>query len=267
MTNITITLHEPTGMSHEVEIPDDVPVVELVPEIITALGLQTHGPDGARLTYQMILKRSSRRVEEPQTLAAAGVVSGDHLMLAPNIKAGSDEEHPRIVRLKQEAVTLETLDDLGSRIRHLPLIETPGMPPERYVITYNVRSIIGINETDRMPIFGNKHIVDVLLHESYPSQAPQLRCRQPIWHPNIHDTTGDICIDITFWGAARTLLSLVLMIGEMLQHKNVHYDLKTPPYPFNEDAARWYSGYLYRMGWDEPQPTDDKPLIAPSPQT
>ena len=46
MSDIPVTLVLPSGGSRTAEVPDDVVVKDLIPELTTSLELPTTGPDG-----------------------------------------------------------------------------------------------------------------------------------------------------------------------------------------------------------------------------
>ena len=59
------------------EMTDDVPVAELLPELVSALELPTTGPDGRPMNYRMDSKALGRELQDSETLAAAGVPDDD----------------------------------------------------------------------------------------------------------------------------------------------------------------------------------------------
>jgi uncharacterized ubiquitin-like protein YukD len=85
-TNVTIVL--PSGGSRTAEVPNDVPVKELLPELTTSLELPTTGPDGRPVSYRLDSKALGRELKEEETLAAAGVPDGDRLMMTADVTAG-----------------------------------------------------------------------------------------------------------------------------------------------------------------------------------
>jgi hypothetical protein len=88
MTDKSVTLVLPSGGSRVAEVPEDVPVKELLPELTTSLSLPTTGPDGRPISYRIDSKALGRELQEDETLAAAGVPVDDHLMITADITAG-----------------------------------------------------------------------------------------------------------------------------------------------------------------------------------
>ncbi len=86
--DIPITVILPSGGSRTAEVPGDVPVKELIPELSTTLSLPTTGPDGRQMQYRLDSKALGRELQEDETLAAAGVPANDRLMLTADVTAG-----------------------------------------------------------------------------------------------------------------------------------------------------------------------------------
>jgi hypothetical protein len=51
--DISVTLVLPSGGSRTAEVPRDVPIKELIPELTTSLELPTTGPDGRPTSYRL----------------------------------------------------------------------------------------------------------------------------------------------------------------------------------------------------------------------
>ena len=88
MSEIDVALVLPSGSTRNAEIPDDVPVKELLPELTTTLELPTTGPDGHPTNYRLDSKALGREIQEDETLVDAGVPEGDRLMITADITAG-----------------------------------------------------------------------------------------------------------------------------------------------------------------------------------
>lgn len=88
MTDKSVTLVLPSGGSRTAEVPDDVPVKELLPELTTSLELPVTGPDGRPINYRIDSKALGRELQEDETLAGAGVPVDDRLMITADITAG-----------------------------------------------------------------------------------------------------------------------------------------------------------------------------------
>ncbi|NPV87152.1 MAG: hypothetical protein HPY45_14235 [Anaerolineae bacterium] len=88
MSDKNVTLVLPSGGSRTAEIPGDVPIAELIPELTTSLQLPTTGPDGRPISYRLDSKALGRELQENETLEAAGVPAEDRLMITADITAG-----------------------------------------------------------------------------------------------------------------------------------------------------------------------------------
>jgi len=88
MADIPVTLVLPSGGTRSAEVPEDVPVKELIPELATSLELPTTGPDGRPISYRLDSKALGRELQEDETLAEAGVPEDDRLILTADITAG-----------------------------------------------------------------------------------------------------------------------------------------------------------------------------------
>ena len=88
MSDTPVTIVLPSGGSRNAEIPNDVPVKELLPELTTSLELPVTGPDGRPVSYRLDSKALGRELKEVETLAQAGVPEGDRLMMTADVTAG-----------------------------------------------------------------------------------------------------------------------------------------------------------------------------------
>jgi hypothetical protein len=88
MSDLSITVVLPSGGSRTAELPDDVAVKELIPELTTSLELPVTGPDGRPMSYRLDSKALGRELKEEETLAQAGVPKDDRLMMTADVTAG-----------------------------------------------------------------------------------------------------------------------------------------------------------------------------------
>jgi hypothetical protein len=88
MADKAVTMVLPAGGAQNAEVPDDVPVNELLPELVSTLELPTTGPDGRPMNYRMDSKALGRELQDEETLGSAGVPDNDRLMLTADITAG-----------------------------------------------------------------------------------------------------------------------------------------------------------------------------------
>jgi ubiquitin-protein ligase len=262
MADVSVTIVLPNGGARRADVPADVAVRELVEELTSLLELPSVGPDGRPMGYRLDSKALGRELREEETLADAGVLNNDRLMLTTDITAGatSINQSPRIRRLKNDYELMQELAARSDVIQVKAVNSHAGLAPERYVVTYNCKGIVG---TDLMgnPKYGIKHQVEIYLHNQYPQRWPGMKWMTPIWHPNINHANGSVCIDAAWWSASRSLDRLVIMLGEMLQYKNYHDDPGKPPFPWDMEAAKWCR--QYRKKHPNAFPVDRKELLRP----
>lgn len=88
MADVAMTLVQPSGATNEVEMPDDVPIGELIPDFISELRLPAIQSDGSPVIYKIHSKGLGRELDATETLASAGVPINSPLLLAPFAIAG-----------------------------------------------------------------------------------------------------------------------------------------------------------------------------------
>jgi len=88
MADVPVTVVLPSGGARSAEVPGDVAVKELVPELTTSLQLPTTGPDGRPMSYRIDSKALGRELQEEETLVSAKVPEGDRLILTAEVTAG-----------------------------------------------------------------------------------------------------------------------------------------------------------------------------------
>ncbi len=263
MPDVEVTIVLPSGGARAAEIPDDVTVKDLLPELTSLLELPTVGPDGRPMAYRIDSKALGREMKEDETLASAGIPQNDRLMLTADITAGAGSmaaETPRIRRLRGDHDLMVELAARSDLISYKAFAPHPNLPPERYIVTFKCKSIIGVDRQGN-PQYGNHHQVEIYLHNQYPQRWPGMKWMTPIWHPNINHLNGSVCIDAAWWAASRSLDRLVVMLGEMLQWKNFHDDPTKPPFPWDAEAARW--SREYRKKHPNAFPVDQQELLRP----
>ena len=91
MADIPVTLVLPAGGTRTAEVPDDVPVKELLPELVSLLELPTTGPDGRPMSYRIDSKALGRELQEEETLSEAEVPNDDRLMMTADVTAGAEQ--------------------------------------------------------------------------------------------------------------------------------------------------------------------------------
>ena len=72
-----------------VELPDDVPMRQLLPALVTKMELSMTSTDGQPIQYKLDHEKSGNRLGDEETLSDAGVEAEDRLMLMPEPIAGA----------------------------------------------------------------------------------------------------------------------------------------------------------------------------------
>ena len=264
MPDLNVTIVLPSGGARAAEVPDDIIVHDLLSEFTSLLQLPTVGPDGRPMSYRLDSKALGRELKEGETLASAVVPDGDRLVLTADITAGAGTnvvaESPRMRRLHADYELMQELSARTDLISVVAQSPRPNLPPERYIVTFKCKSIVGVDRSGN-PKFSDHHQVEIYLHNQYPQRWPGMKWLTPIWHPNINHLNGSVCIDAAWWTASRSLDRLVIMLGEMLQWKNFHDDPTKPPFPWDADAARW--SREYRKTHPNTFPVDTRELMRP----
>lgn len=262
MTDLQVTIVLPNGGARQAEIPSDILVGELIPELTSLLELPTIGPDGRPMGYRLDSKALGRELGEEETLEGAGIPQDDRLILTADITAGgvSVEQSPRMRRLRADYQLMQELAERSDLVEFEARSVRKGLPPETYIVTYKCRGVIGVDRFGK-PQIGTNHKVEIYLHNQYPQRWPGMKWLTPIWHPNINHHNSTVCIDAAWWTASRSLDRLVIMIGEMVQYKNFHDDPTKPPFPWDPEAARW--SQAYRKAHPDAFPVDKRELLRP----
>ncbi len=263
MAELSITVILPHGSARNAEVPDDVLVRDLITELTTLLALPTVGPDGRPMGYRLDSKALGRELGEHETFAQAKIPAQDRLMITADITAGSMsiQRSPRMRRLRSDQKLMHELVSQSKLIEFKSQSPRPGLPSDSYTVTYKCRGVISIDKNG-IPQFGNRHRVEIYLHNQYPQRWPGMKWLTPIWHPNINHINGSVCVDAAWWTASRSLDRLVIMLGEMVQYKNYHDDPTKPPFPWDPEAARWCRDF--RASHPNAFPVDQRELLRPN---
>ena len=88
MSDLPVTIVLPSGGSRTAEVPDDIAVKELLPELTTSLELPVTGPDGRPMSYRLDSKALGRELKDEETLGDAGIPEDDRLMMTADVTAG-----------------------------------------------------------------------------------------------------------------------------------------------------------------------------------
>jgi ubiquitin-protein ligase len=133
-------------------------------------------------------------------------------------------------------------------------------------VTYNIRSIIGINRTQE-PIYRSTHNVEINVPNGFPFDSPVAYMAdgwEPVFHPNFYEGKGaKICTLPTGskWRASESLGAFVIRIAKMIRFDS---DVTNPGNAARSSAATWYNANLHRGLF--PTDTVRLPLIDDDPE-
>ena len=92
MARVDVIIVDATGNKEQrVGLPDDVRCGVIMVKLVEKINLPSLGPDGNPISYKFIHKVTGKQLLETQTLAEAGIKSGDVLRLQPEITAGATD--------------------------------------------------------------------------------------------------------------------------------------------------------------------------------
>lgn len=243
--------------------PDKDGLVEAPAWLLQRFGLTSH--EGG-----WFLRPSAGGNGVSQTRVSAGEEKdfGESLCLVRTTVAAANRVpfDPRQTRLKKERARLRQLTLESDFVRVEELNVLAGSEPENYRVTFLCKGIIGI-DSSRRPIYGEKHLVEILCDDDFPSDVPRLRWITDIWHPNIqHAQDKGVCVNKPEWLGGMGLNDLCRLMFEMVQYKNYHAAF-TQPYPLDQDVARWVLEYAEPNGIVDKSrgiTVDNKPFTRPT---
>jgi|GEM_PF-385368 len=128
--------------------------------------------------------------------------------------------------------------------------------PIVYDISFNIRSIIGVEEPDaqglQKPVFGNEHIMRITLSDYFPARdgMPEFQFLTDVWHPNIKyfgNFKGFVDVDCSRY-PYNPLVEYIDSIIEYLEY-NVYAKNEYPPYSENITAFEWIREQAEPQGW------------------
>jgi hypothetical protein len=91
MAQVRVAILDHTGGKKTiVELPDDVPMNQLIPALVSSMNLPVH-QSGNPISYRLDNPETEERLADDVTLAEAGIESGAVLSLLPEVTAGGDE--------------------------------------------------------------------------------------------------------------------------------------------------------------------------------
>jgi ubiquitin-protein ligase len=145
----------------------------------------------------------------------------------------------KLIRLKKDH---EELMRLASARAGLLEFTTKGTPPTQYFFTIRLKGL-QLAPDGRHAIVREEHRFEMRLGAHYPSDAPDVTWRTPIFHPNIR---GEAVCHSQQWSPAWSLADFVIEIGDMIR-----MDKFNTQSPLDRKAAVWADKNAERFPIDE----------------
>jgi ubiquitin-protein ligase len=178
---------------------------------------------------------------------------------------GFQDHNPRVDRLMLEKERLDVVNRESDYVRARAASPVGGVP-ERYIVTFQCRGIVGI-DANKYPCYADTHEVEIYCDAEFPSEVPRLRWITPIWHPNIqHLEPKNVCVNKHEWLGGMGLDRLCWLMFDMVQYRNYHAE-HTPPFPLDTEAARWVREFAEPneiVNKAREKYIDNKPFFRPS---
>ena len=130
--------------------------------------------------------------------------------------------------------------------------------PVIYDITFNIKSITGVEKADSMglerPVFGDKHILRISIPNNYPANDggfPEFKFITDVWHPNVRyfgDFKGRVCLNLNDCGTSVYLTEHIATIAGYLRYTEYHAR-DEHPFPEDQTVAKWVLEQAEPLGW------------------
>ena len=175
---------------------------------------------------------STERLSSDQTLGESGIEENEKLEVLPESTGGTSDK----IRLQAYArVRAQILDFAKSQQSFQVYANDPELPTE-YTIHFQIPSWLPPVDTHQPPEAIDRHQVIIRLPPNFPIEAPIAQWKTKIFHPNIDERTGIVCL-----GELRDRYQPALNFGKLCQllmdiasYQNYNVDD-----PLNSRAAKW----------------------------
>ena len=242
MADITIYIETPSGDRFEADIPCETKISQVTAQFFEAQGWPTNDRRGRsqRGVVDLVDPRNAdntKRLNADRSICDSGLRAGDTIRISPESRAGGVNQHDRNSTLTMDYNEMQALKMQNPKIN---FTVNRTQAPDLYTLMLHYESFIEFIPNEGEPRKNNPqtdpHRVEIVLDALYPRRAPIVIWQTPIFHPNIHQREGIVCLGalqeryLPGMGLAR----LVRMLVEMVQWRN--YDAYNA---FNPEAAKW----------------------------
>lgn len=175
----------------------------------------------------------TRRLQPDQTVHEAGVRAQDTLCVYPERTAGSVNPF-----LRDESLTMvrNQILDFAKQRPDLRVDANSTEVPTEYLIHFTAPGFAPPAEQGGDPVRADRHEVLLVMPPDFPVGAPQAYWQNPLFHPNIHERTGCVCLGVLAESYRPGLHFGVLcqMLIDMASYRN--YELT---HGLNPEAIEW----------------------------
>ena len=235
---IKVFVEAPSGERFEAEIPFGSKLSRVAADFFESQGWPTQDRQGRgqRAVVELVSPQSpddTKRLNGDLDIENSGVRDGDVLRVFPESIAGVVDQSARLKALISDHNDMRTLCERNPKIKFTP---NKHHAPDFYTVVFHYPSFVELRLGEREPRMADEHRCEITLGADYPRRAPLVRWRTPIFHPNIQQPEGAVCLGVLRerYLPGLGLARLVRMLAEMVEWRN--FDASNP---FNRKAAEW----------------------------
>jgi ubiquitin-protein ligase len=254
-----VFIEDTAGQKFECDVPSNTPLSTVAADFFEDRGWNIRDGHGRnqRAVVELVDPTNpsrTKRLRGDLTVEKAALRDGDTLRIFPESIAGTIEPRNRVRALVSDQQEILELVEWNTHVKFKANSDTA---PWRYIVTFDYPSFAALSNDGHTPLVRKEHQVEIVLHADYPRHAPFVRWLTPIFHPNIRQSDGAVCLGVLMerYLPGMGLARLVTMLGEMLQYRN--YDFI---HPLNAEAATWASE---RANWHYIDEIDGSPFQGP----
>lgn len=236
-----IRVESPSGERFEADIPCDADM--LVQDLAMQFYENQNWPTGdtsgnrSRVVVELVNPKNPDEAKRlrPDSTICEELNDNDLVRVYPEAIAGRGDDRLHMEALYKDHNVMQGL------VRANPNIEfeaNASQAPNLYRLTFRCETFISAPNGNDCPKTGYEHRLEIRLEASYPRNPPRVTWKTPIFHPNINDTHGAVCLGALGkdYKPDVGMGKLVTMLYDMAQYRN--YDVTNA---FNPDAAQWAS--------------------------
>ncbi len=235
---IRLILQTESNEQFECMVSPDMSIIDVVAQLYDEQGWPRADSSGRGVRAVVDLVDpdnpvNTKRINSDQTVDKASLYDGAILRVSSESLAAAVDQRERMRALIADHREMEDLAEWDPRISFKA---NTSHAPTRYEITFDLDSFKCLSPDGHTPVISKRHQVEIVLPSDYPREAPRVRWLTPIFHPNIHPKTGDVCIGVIRdrYMPGLGLARLTIMLAEMAEYRNFN------PYDsLDREAAEW----------------------------